>query len=41
MRNCDQNIAKLRDENKLRDSEIERKRNQLRILQAKRQRIEQ
>ena len=41
MRNCDQNIAKLKEENKLRDAEIERKRQQLRILQAKRQRIEQ
>ena len=41
MRNCDQNIAKLKEENKMRDAEIERKKRQLKILQDKRERIEQ
>ena len=37
----EQEANKLKEENKLRDAEIDRKRQQLRILQAKRQRIEQ
>lgn len=41
MRNCDQNIAKLREENKQREGEIDRKKKQLLILQAKRERIGQ
>ena len=40
MRNCDQNIAKLRDENEQRAREIERKRKQFEILQSKKKRIE-
>lgn len=40
MRQCDSNITKLRDDNKQRDAEIERKRQQLKILQAKKVRIE-
>ena len=41
MRTCDTNINKLREENKQRDAEIERKKKQLAILQAKKMRIEQ
>ena len=41
MRNCDQNIAKLREENEQRAREIERKRKQHDILQSKKKRIEQ
>jgi len=41
MRNCDINIAKLRDETKIREGEIERKKKQLQILQSKKIRIEQ
>ena len=41
MRNCDQNIAKLREENKHREAEIERKKKQQEILIAKKVRIEQ
>ena len=41
MRNCDQNIAKLREENEQRAREIERKRKQYDILQSKKKRIEQ
>lgn len=41
MRTCDQNIARLKEENKQRDLEILRKKEQFRILQAKRARIEQ
>ena len=36
MRNCDQNIVRLKDENKQREAEIERKQQQLNILKAKR-----
>lgn len=39
MRNCDQNIAKLREENKQKEREIERKRKQVAILEAKKTRI--
>ena len=41
MRNCDQNIEKLKKENEQRDLEIERKRSQLEILKAKKERMEQ
>ncbi len=41
MRNCDQNIEKLQKENAQRDLEIERKKSQLKILQAKKERMEQ
>ena len=41
MRNCDQNIAKLREENKQKEREIERKRKQVAILEAKKTRIKQ
>ena len=41
MRNCDQNIAKLREENEQRAREIERKRKQHDILQSKKNRIEE
>jgi len=41
MRNCEANIARLETENKQREAEIERKKNQLKILQAKKERIEQ
>ena len=41
MRNCDQNIAKLREENEQRAREIERKRKQYDILCSKKKRIEQ
>ena len=41
MRNCDQNIAKLREENKQKEREIERKRKQVAILEAKMTRIKQ
>ena len=41
MRTCDQNIAKLKEENKQREGEIERKRKQLKILESKSSRIEQ
>lgn len=41
MRTCDQNIAKLKEENKQRDAEIERKKNQLKILSDKQERIKQ
>lgn len=41
MRNCDINIARLREETKIREGEIERKRKQLQILQSKKIRIEQ
>ena len=41
MRNCDQNIAKLREENEQRAREIERKRKQYDILQSKKNRIEE
>ena len=40
MRNCDLNIAKLREENEQRDREIKRKQTQLKILEAKKDRIE-
>jgi len=40
MRNCDQNIAKLRDENEQRAREIERKKKQYDILLSKKARIE-
>ena len=39
MRNCDQNIGKLREENKQKEREIERKRKQVAILEAKKSRI--
>ena len=41
LRNCENNIAKLLEENKVRDAEIERKQKQLAILKAKKVRIEQ
>ena len=41
MRNCDQNIAKLREENEQRAREIDRKKKQEAILQSKKKRIEQ
>jgi len=41
MRNCDQNIAKLREENEQRAREIDRKKKQLDILESKKKRIEQ
>ena len=41
MRNCDQNIAKLREENEQRAREIERKRKQFLILESKQMRIEE
>ena len=40
MRNCDQNIAKLNEECKQREGEIQRKHKQLEILRAKKQRID-
>ena len=41
MKNCDANIESLKKFNKEKDAEIERKQKQLKILQDKRQRIEQ
>ena len=41
MRNCDQNIAKLREENKQKEREIDRKRKQVAILESKKNRIKQ